>query len=811
MDTILRDLRYAARQLLKRPGFTAIAVLALALGIGANTAVFSVVDAVLLEPLPFKEPERLMVLWEQETAVPDRPPEPTSAATFQDWRAQSRTFDELAAWVYSGFALTGAGEPEEIGTVRASANLFRLLGVEPALGRAFLPEEEQPGRHRIVILSHGLWQRRFGGDPGILGRSLTLDGEPYAVVGVMPAGFRFPDDDDVGMWVPLSYLPYELRSRGQRMFNVVGRLAADATLEQAQNEMSTIAGRLAVQYPEAHRGWDVLVQPAREVVIGETRPALLVLLGAVAFVLLIACANVASLLLARAADRQREIAVRSALGASRRRLVRALLVESGLVALLGGAAGLLLAVWGLDLILALAPEGLPRWNVIRIDGDVLAFTTFAAAATALLAGLAPALNASRAAPASALREGSDRTTEGAGGRRLRHAMIVAEVALSIVLLVGAGLLIRSFHRLSNVDPGFDADHLLAAAIFLPDNRYPDDARQIHFFESLLERVRSLPGVTSVGAVTTLPMNPVGIDHDMPFRVPGTPEALADPLPQADFRIASEGYFRTMGIPLLRGRGFTARDRADAPCVIVVNETFVQRFLPPGSDPLRESVVIGDDPGDPACDIIGVVGNVRHRGLDAVPRPEFYVAFRQVYSYGTLTLAVRTTRDPLALAQAVKEQVFALDPALPVAELATMDALVADSVADRRFHLSLLGAFAALAVILAASGIYGVISYTVAQRTREIGIRIALGARRGEVLRAVLGQGARLAALGAAFGLAGALLLTRSLAGMLYEVSPTDPLTFGGVAAVLAAIALLASWLPARRAARVDPMVALRSE
>jgi putative ABC transport system permease protein len=793
------------RQLRARPGFTVAAVLVLALGIGANTAMFSVVNAVLLQPLPFRDPDDLVVLYERNRAQGVERDQ-AAAETLDDWRREARTLSGIVAWRYWGLTLTGEGEPADVSTIRASANLFDVLGVAPAIGRGFLPEEGQPGRHHVVVLSHAMWTQRFGADPRIVGRTLTLDDHPHTVIGVMPAGFRFPDDSDVDVWMPLVYEQFEQRTRNQRMFNVLGRLAPGAGLEIAAAEMSTIAARLAAAYPNTNTGWDVAILPAKDVATGEAKEPLLILLGAVTFVLLIACANVGNLFLARAADREREIAIRAALGAGRGRLVRQLLAESGLVALTGAAAGVLLATWGIDVVLGLAPDDLPGWNPVRIDGWVLAFTLVLAALTTVLTGLVPARELAAPDLGASLKEGAGRATARAARTQLRRGLVVLEMTLAIVLLAGAGLLLKSFARLQRVDPGFNPQRLLAATIYLPDHRYPDDARQAAFYVDLLERVRALPGVVSAGAVTTLPMSPVGVDHDIPVVIEGR-ELPAVREPQADFRIASPGYFETMGIPVLRGRMLTEHDRADAPPVVVVNKVLVDQLLP-GEDPIGKRIRYFRS--GPFAEIVGVVGQVHHRGLAAEPRPEIYTSYRQV-QYGTMTVVVRTGGDPLALAEPLKAAVFAADPVQPITQIATMDDLLHRSVAAPRFHTLLLGSFAGLALVLASIGIYGVVSYAVSRRTHEIGIRMALGARGVDVFRAVVGDGVRLAAIGSTLGVLMALALGRALSGLLFQVSPHDPLVLALVALLLIGLAALACSVPARRATRVDPMVALRTE
>ena len=804
MDALIADVRFALRSLTKTPGFTAVAVLTLALGIGANTAIFSVVNAVLLRPLPFAEPRRLVVLSEIETArgATDQ----VAADNFRDWRAESRTLEHLAAWNHWGLSLSGAGEPVEISTIRASHDFFTVLGVQPALGRGFRPEEEEPGRDKVVVLSHALWMQRFAGDARIVGTSLTLDDEPYTIVGVMPAGFRFPDNATVGMWAPLAFKSFELRTRNQRMFNVIARLAPQTTLAQARAELDGIAARIAGAHPRTNGGWGVAVQPAHDVATAASRETLVILLGAVGFVLLIACANVGNLLLARAAEREREMAVRLALGAGRSRLIRQQLAESAVLALLGGGGGLVLALWGIDLVMALEPGHLPGWNPVRIDPAVLAFTALLALAAVALAGLLPAFAATHGDLQRALKEGG-KTASGSRQRRLRGALVVAEVACAIVLLVSVGLLIRSLQRVQSQDPGFRPDGLLAATLYLPDTRYAEDHEQVEFFVTLLERARTMPGVTALGAVTTLPLSTMGIDHDMPIFVEGR-EAPPNQEPQADFRIAAPGYFAAMGIPLVTGRDLTERDVATAPVVTVVNQVFVDRLLDATRDPIGQRIRYGR--GGEWIEIVGVVGQVRHRGLDTEPRPELYASYRQL-SYGSMTVVLRTAGDPLALAAPFKQVLSTVDPAQPISELKAVTELVAGSLAQRRFNTALFVIFAALALALSSIGIYGVIAYTVSRRTREIGIRMALGARHRDVLRDVIGSGLRLAGLGTLLGLAGALVVTRALRSMLYGVSAADPLTFVVVPMALLVVAVLACLLPARRASRVDPMVALRSE
>jgi putative ABC transport system permease protein len=701
--------------------------------------------------------------------------------------------------------LRGRFEPEEVPTVRASANLFTVLGVSPALGRGFLRGEDSAGRARVVVVSHAFWTQRLGADRRAIGSTLVLDDEPYTVVGVMPAGFRFPDDDAVAMWTPLVYLPFETRTRSQRMFNGLARLAPTATLTDACAELATVSARLAAEFPRTNQGWTAVALPAGEVSRRPAREPLLVLLGAVGCVLLIACANVGNLFLARGLERHQELAVRSALGAERGRLVRQLLTEVLVVTAAGAAVGLLLAWWGLDLLLALEPGHLPHWNPVRIDGPVLAFTAALIVLTAVAAGLAPAVHAARPDLAPALRQGT-KAMVGPARRRLRHALVVSQVALSLVLLVGAALMIKSLDRLLRVDPGFQLDSVLTATLYLTDHRYPDNARQAAFFAELLERVRHLPGVVAAGAVTTLPFSTDGIDHDMPV-------AVADRLPppgeepEADFRIASPGYFEALRIPVIAGRSFGEQDHADAPPVVIVNQAFVDRFLA-GTAPLDRRVRWGRT--GPLASVVGVVASLRHRGFDDVPRPELYVPYQQM-QYGAMTLAIRTAGDPLALAEPVKRTVLAIDPAQPVSVIAPLADLARASSAERRFNMSMLLLFAALAVGLAAVGMYGVVSYLVTQRTREFGLRMALGARGGTVFRQVLGDGLRIAGVGIVVGAVTALAFTRFLRNLLFQVQAHDPGVLAIGALLLVLVAAVACGLPALRATRVDPMTALRTD
>jgi putative ABC transport system permease protein len=790
------DLRLALRRLARAPAFTTAAGLTLALGFGANIATFTLANTALLRPLPYEDPERLTVVWSSKTSEGKRE-EKVSPADFLDWRREARSFETLVGWTVWGVALSGSGEPQELTTVRTSPGLLRMLGAAPALGRDFLPEDETPGRHHVVLLSHATWLQRFAGDSAVLGRSVTLDGVPHRIVGVLPAGFRFPDDGTVALWAPLAFDGSELVSRAERRFNVLGRLRAGVSLESARQELATVAARLAGEHPETNAGWGVTLQPAEDVAAAGSRRPLAILVGAAGLVLLLACANVAHLFLIRGLDRERELAVRTALGAPRGSLVRLLAMESVLVTLFGGAMGLALATWLVPLVQQLDPGLLSGWRAPEIDGVVALATAGALGLVALASGLLPALRAVRAAP----RQGM------AGRRSGSGSLIAAEVALAVVLLVGAGLLLRSLDRLLRVDPGFNPERVVAATVFLSGSEYDADERQSAFFEQLVAGVRALPGVTAAGAVTTLPMNPIGIDYDLPFAHDGRKPARAADQPQVDFRVAEGDYFRAVGVPLLRGRGFASTDRAGTQRVVIVNETLTRRYFA-GADPVGRVVWVGGGIGQ--ATVVGVVGDVRHRGLTDRPRPELYVPSAQ-YPHGGMTVVARTSGDPLALARALKEQVYALDADQPITELAALPDLVSRSVAPRRFQVGLLGGFAGLALLLAGVGVYGVVAYAVGRRTRELGVRIALGADAGEIRRAVLGPGLRPALLGVAIGAAAAWGLTGVLRNELYEITPHDPATYAVAVLTLLLVAWAACAAPARRAVRTDPGAALRSE
>jgi putative ABC transport system permease protein len=811
LGDLSQDLRFGLRMLLKNPGFTVVAVVALALGIGANSAIFSVVNTVLLRPLPYQDPDRLVMVWEDRTKG-GFPRDTPTAGNFADWRDQNQVFEGMAAIASSSFNLTGTGEPERIDGKRVSASLFPLLGVEPQLGRAFLPEEDRPGGSRVVVLSHGLWQRRFGSDANITGRALTLNGESYTVVGVMPQGFQFPSRED-DLWVPIAFTPQEATNRGRHYLQIVARMKPGVSLEQAQAEMNTIAVRLQQQYPNTNTNVGAAVVPLHEQVVGDIKPALLVLLGAVGFVLLIACANVANLLLARAAVRQKEISIRLALGASRLRLIRQFLTESILLAALGGAVGLLFAVWGVNLLRAFIPENISQAASITIDGKVLGFTLLVSLLTGLIFGLAPAAQTSNFNLNETLKEGGRDSAAGSRGNRIRSLLVVAEVAVSLILLIGAGLLLNSFLRLRNVDPGFSPDNLLTMQVALPDMKYPDHARRSTFYTELISRIEALPGVKSAAIANWIPLVRQGDSIGISFE--GHPDPAPDQgqRPSVVTRVVNPHYFQTMGIPLLQGRGFGDQDKVDAPAVAVVSEGMVRRFWP-GEDPIGKRITPGAlnsaDPDD-WITVVGVAKDVRQFELVAEPKPQMYLSYVQAGFFAPRHLIISTSVEPLSLAASVRRAVWEIDKDQPVSNIRTMEEVMSESIARQRFSMLLLGIFAAVALILAAVGIYGVMSYSVAQRTREIGIRMALGARRSDVLKLTVGGGLKLVLIGVVIGLGAAFVLTRLMSSLLFGVSATDPVTFVIISLVLMCVAALASYIPARRATKIDPMIALRYE
>ncbi len=811
METLLQDLRYGLRTLLKHPGFTAIAVIALALGIGANTAIFSVVNAVLLRPLPFAEPDRLMVVYESRI---DRGGSRSSASypNFVDWRDQNTVFEHMSTYRDTDFVLTGEAEPARLHGAVVNADLFPLLGVAPILGRPFRPEEDKPGDSgRVVLLSHRLWHQRFNADPNVLGRSLVLGGKNYLVAGVMPQGFQFPvGGETIDLWSTVAVDSGMLAQRGAHYLHVLARLEPGVTLAQAKAEMDGIAGNLERQYPDenSHRGVNIV--PALESLVGDVRPALLILLGAVGLVLLIACVNVANLLLARATTRHKEMAIRAALGASRLRVVRQLLTESVLLAMAGGALGLLVALWSTDVLVSLSQDDLPRAGQIGLDVRVLGFTLLVSLLTGIVFGLVPAIHSSRTDLTESLKEGGRGSTEGAGRNRLRAVLVVGEVAIAIVLLAGAGLLIQSLRRLQQVSLGFNPHNVLTFSIGLPEVKYKPE-QQVEFYRQLKARLESLPGVKSASAVMPLPLG--GDRMRVTFETEARTIAKGD-LPATEIRTIGLDYFKTIGIPLIKGRDFTERDDKKAPAVIIVNEAFAKQFFP-GEDVIGKHIKPGisagdeDDEGSKMREIVGVVGNVKHLKLSAEADPEAYEPHAQLTF--DMTMLVKTETDPRSIVSAVQSEVRAMDKDLPAYGIKTLDEYLAASVARPRFNTLLLAIFAGLALILTAVGLYGVMNYSVTQRTHEIGIRVALGAQQQDVLKMVVRQGMTLTAIGIGAGLIGAYFLTQLLAAMLFGVSATDPVTFIAISVILAGVALGACYVPARRATKVDPMIALRYE
>ena len=807
MDTLLQDLRYAARRLLKSPGFTAIAVLTLTLGIGPTTAIFSVIDTLMLRPLPYPNADRIVTLW-QSSARDRGLREEVAPGNFFDWRERTTAFTAMAAadpYAYS--LLTPEGRPEAVFAARVTEGFFDILGVQAYRGRLFTAEHHRPRGGNFAVVTYGLWQSRFGGNADIVGSSMKLDGEPFEVIGVLPPDFELGMLQDVpgerSIWVARQDEGWERRERTSGWWNVIARLKPGISLEQGRADLARVASSLAAELPASNAASGATAAPLRDHLVSGARTPLLVLLSAVGLVLLIACANVANLLLARGTEREREFAVRSALGAERSRLVRQLLTESVLLALLGGLLGVLLAFWGVELIKAVAPADVPRIHAVALDARVLLFALAVSLLTAVIFGLAPAAQGWRYELQAALKT---HTTAGAARLRLRGSLIVGEIALALTLLIGAGLLLRSFAAILAVDPGFRKEGVVALQAFAWDRR-DSLSQRVRFFEETERRMSGVPGVVSVGAVMAGPFTASDIGIRRRLKIEGrASERPADGM-QVFVNHATPGYFSTIGIPIVRGRGFDASDRVGSRFVALVNETARRSFWP-GQDPLGQRIRLGD--ATTRFEIVGVVGDARLRSLEADPRPEVYLAQRQT-GWGGMTYYVRTGGDLSATLEGARRAVWAVDPLQDFYQTATLDNLMSTTLAPRRFSLLLLGAFAAMALLLAAVGIYGVISFVVTRRTHEMGIRLALGAQPRAVVRLVLGHGARLALAGLALGLAGALVATRALGSMVFGVSTGDVATFAVAATALLTIALVASYLPARRAARVDPMIALRTE
>jgi putative ABC transport system permease protein len=809
MDSFLQDCRYALRILARSPGFALIAVLALALGIGANSAIFSVVNAVILKPLPYEKPEQLVQLWMRFTGIGiPNDQNWVSAPEFVDLQ-QNQSLSHLAAIDTTSFNINIGGTPERIDAAVVSTSFFPMLGVQAQVGRAFLPEERQAGHENVVLLSDGLWRRRFGADPSVPGRKLVMNGQSFLVVGVLPRDFQLPREAEV--WTPLVFSTDDLNTRGNHGLLVIGRIKPGLSFDRARADMAAVSNRIVEQhrdYPYKQFNFRVLMIPLLEQQVGDIKTALWVLMGAVGLVLLIACANVANLLLVRASAREREIAVRQALGVSRWRLMRQLLTESTILGLMGGVIGLLFGYGALRLLILLSATSFPRVLEARMDIRVLVFTMLVALATGILFGLAPAFS-TRHVTHDALKEGGRSGTAGVGSHRLRGALVVAEVALSLTLLTGAGLLIRSFLRLQEVDTGFRADGVLTMRIALPGQKYSRPEQTRLFYKGLLEQIRSLPGVDAAGAITGLPLSGTGWSGTT--TVDSRAVQPRDSTPEADQRPVTQGYFEALNIPLVRGRYFDQRDTASSAPVAIIDETMAKTYWP-GEDPIGKRIRHGGR-NAPWMSIVGVVRHVRYRTLESPSRVELYWPYDQtLFALGTMSLAIHTSStDPRTLAAAVQRQVLALDPDQPVYRIRTLQELVSESMARRRLSMFLLAIFAGAALLLAAVGIYGIMSYTVAQRAHEVGIRMALGARSLDVVRLVLGQSLWLALAGVGAGLVGSLLLTNFLSSLLFNVKATDPATFSLVALILMLVALFASFVPAYRATTVDPVNALRQE
>ena len=815
MSGLLQDVRYALRQIRKAPGFAAVAVITLALGMGANTAIFSVVNGVLLRPLLFEDPDRLVRIWHTppQASFPGITRFTVSPANFLDWQNQNHVFEHMAIYGFRALTLTGGDKAEQVTASPVSAAFFDTVGVKPMLGRVLLREEDEPGRSHVVVLSYRFWQDHFGSNREVLGHDITFDGMKYLVAGVMPPDFRFPDFAQ--MWTPMAWTDQEKMVRGNHNLMVIARLKSEVDVKQAQAEMNTISGRLEQQYPQDDKGWGAVVLPLQRDLVRDVRPALLVLLGAVGFILLIACVNVANLSLARIFSRNKEVAIRTALGASSARIMRQVLVESVLLALLGGGLGLTYAHSGVRLIMALLADKLPHFVSTGIDAKVLGFTAAVAILTGIVSGILPALHLSRANVNQALKQGLGRTGTDSGGNRTRNILVVIEVALSLVLLIGAGLMIRSFQALRGVNPGFEPHGVLTMTAAVARSKFSEPMQQVSYFEQVLERVRALPGVVAAGAINDIPLGMNG--SHQPIAVEGRPVVPMSEQPEVDVSVITTGYASALHIPVLQGRDFNSADIAGRPATILISQSLARQFWA-NEDPIGKHVTLSFFPGV-AREVVGVIGDVKRDGLNQtrpsaalyVPLDQITPAAKEQFSSFPMTLVVRTSAYPASIASAVTNALHEVDRDVPVGDVVAMDDLVASSLSQQRFDLLLLGAFAALALVLAAIGIYSVLSYSVRRRVQEIGIRLALGASLSDVLRMIVFEGMKPTLLGLAAGTAAALALGQVMSTLIYGVKATDPVTFAAVVAVLAAVALSASIIPARRAAKVDPMVALRYE
>ena len=805
IETAWRDIRLGVRTLVHSPIFTIVTVLSLALGIGANTAIFGVVNGLLLRPLPYPEAEQIVHVWHTppQQSFPGLDRFSVSPANYLDWKAQSTVFEQIAVYTDTSLSLSTSNDPLPLIGGVVSSDFFSVLRSSAMQGRTFTPDDEQPGHDQVVVISHKLWQRAFGANPNIIGQALTLNSRSFTVVGIMPPGFEFPREAE--LWVPLAWDDKERQTRSIHDYLVLARLKKNVSVKQAQAEMSTISSRLEQQYPQENSGWGAVVIPLRDDLVGDIRLALLVLFCAVAFVLLIACTNVANLMLARGANRQKEMAVRIALGAGRARLIRQLLTESVLLAVTGGLLGLLLAIWGSRMLVRLG--SLPNSGDIGIDIWALGFTLLVSFGAGIIIGIVPALQFTRTSVGETLKQGSGRTGGSSLKQHTRKALVISEVALSLVLLIGAGLMIRSFWKLQNVDPGFDTRNALTMSVVLTWSRYPEPHQRLAFVDQAIEKIRAVPGVVSVGTTTKIPLT--GGGSTQPFSVEGRPAAAISEQPMAQTRYITPDYFRAIGIPLRQGRFFSDYDRDNSVPVVIISEAMARRFWP-GENPIGKRLTPSFHLEQGPREIVGVVGDVKATGLDADASAMMYLPFKQA-PLPFMSFVVRTASNPESLIQPVSKAIYSIDKEQALTNVQTLDQVLRKSLSERRFNMTLLLTFAGVALILAAVGVYGVMNYTVTLRRRELGIRMALGAEKMDVLRLVLGQGLTLTLIGVAAGLISAYALTRLMVSLLYGVTATDYLTFGSVSAMLIAVGLAASYLPARRATKVNPTIALRAE